>query len=160
LYKIGDTGPAGGLIFYDKGNSTGGWRYLEAAPEDVGPAMGIKEIADSDFRERGVGWGKRNTAAIMKLAVTVGGGFGWAAQACDAYELNGFDDWFLPSQDELNYMYGNLHRKGLGDFRNNWYYSSTSPGGGGYGLRNINFSDGQQSHRDERQLRVRPIRQF
>jgi len=31
-YRIGDTGPAGGLIFYDKGNITGGWRYLEAAP--------------------------------------------------------------------------------------------------------------------------------
>ncbi|GHV80826.1 hypothetical protein AGMMS49944_26170 [Spirochaetia bacterium] len=30
-YKVGDTGPAGGLIFYDKGNSRGGWRYLEAA---------------------------------------------------------------------------------------------------------------------------------
>jgi hypothetical protein len=31
-YKVGDTGPAGGLIFYDKGNDSGGWRYLEAAP--------------------------------------------------------------------------------------------------------------------------------
>jgi len=26
------TGPAGGLIFYDKGNDDDGWRYLEAAP--------------------------------------------------------------------------------------------------------------------------------
>jgi hypothetical protein len=25
-----------------------------------------------------------------------GGGFGWAAQACDALEVNGFDDRFLP----------------------------------------------------------------
>jgi hypothetical protein len=33
-YKIGDTGPAGGFVFYDKGNNSGGWRYLEAAPED------------------------------------------------------------------------------------------------------------------------------
>jgi len=31
-YKIGDTGPAGGLIFYDKGDNSDGWQYLEAAP--------------------------------------------------------------------------------------------------------------------------------
>jgi hypothetical protein len=33
-YKVGDTGPAGGIIFYDKGNSSDGWQYLEAAPSD------------------------------------------------------------------------------------------------------------------------------
>ena len=30
--RVGDTGPAGGLIFYDKGENTDGWQYLEAAP--------------------------------------------------------------------------------------------------------------------------------
>lgn len=34
-YNIGDTGPAGGLIFYINPNyETDGWRYLEAAPGD------------------------------------------------------------------------------------------------------------------------------
>jgi hypothetical protein len=31
-YKIGDRGPAGGIVFYDKGFITDGWRYLEAVP--------------------------------------------------------------------------------------------------------------------------------
>ena len=31
-YKVGDAGPAGGIIFYDKGDNSDGWRYLEAAP--------------------------------------------------------------------------------------------------------------------------------
>jgi hypothetical protein len=34
-YKIGDPGPAGGVIFYDKGNRTDGWRYLEVAPSNT-----------------------------------------------------------------------------------------------------------------------------
>ena len=33
-YKVGDTGPAGGIVFYDKGEISDGWRYLEAAPPD------------------------------------------------------------------------------------------------------------------------------
>jgi hypothetical protein len=162
LYKIGDTGPAGGLIFHDKGNSTGGWRYLEAALEDIDEKfqryMLDQDISADDFTERAVGWGKRNTAAIMKQAASKGGGFGWPAQACDVYELNGFDDWFLPSLDELNWMYGNLHRKGLGDFRNDWYCSSTANP-----VMVMKFDTGEQtwwySNRVDGQ-RVRPIRQF
>ncbi|MCL2181169.1 MAG: DUF1566 domain-containing protein [Treponema sp.] len=34
-YSIGDTGPAGGIIFYDKGWYSNGWRYLEASRTDV-----------------------------------------------------------------------------------------------------------------------------
>lgn len=33
-YVLRDTGPAGGYIFYDKGDYSDGWRYLEAAPSD------------------------------------------------------------------------------------------------------------------------------
>ncbi|GHU30912.1 hypothetical protein FACS1894172_04920 [Spirochaetia bacterium] len=35
VYKIGDTGPAGGLIFYNKGDYSDGWRYLKAAPANT-----------------------------------------------------------------------------------------------------------------------------
>jgi hypothetical protein len=31
-YNIGEKGPAGGIVFYDKGKVSDGWRYLEAAP--------------------------------------------------------------------------------------------------------------------------------
>jgi len=122
-YRIGDRGPAGGFIFFDKGNNSGGWRYLEAAPTDINSKLytAREEISFSNAQERAVGTGKSNTRIIMVEANNRGGGFGWAAQACDALEINGFDDWFLPSRDELNYMYGNLHLRGLGSFKGELY---------------------------------------
>jgi len=161
VYKIGDKGPAGGFIFYDKGNNKDGWRYLEAAPADINRLLkGATESFDStNLKERGVGWGKRNTDEIMKQAANKGGGFGWAAQACSVYTLNGFNDWFLPSRDELHYMYGNLHMQGLGNFRNDWYGSSTAAYDESWMAEN--FEKGNQDNfGNYREYRVRPIRQF
>ncbi|MDR2446846.1 MAG: hypothetical protein LBD58_06095 [Treponema sp.] len=173
VYKAGDTGPAGGLIFYDKGNNSGGWRYLEAAPADIVRKLYATEEGVAIEAQRAVGTGKANTQAIMVQANNRGGGFGWAAQACDALEVNGFDDWFLPSRDELHYMYGNLHMRNLGGFSLGWYWSSTYSGYESYLKRYYwwgeNFSDGGQEaligNRDsgsssKTQCRVRAIRQF
>jgi hypothetical protein len=127
-YKIGDTGPAGGLIFYDKGSNSGGWQYLEAAPAgtEVKTFWSSENFSvDSILGVRAVGTGKSNTAFIMRQATSRGGGFDWAAEVCDALTIDGYDDWFLPSQDELHLMYGNLARRGLGEFKAEWYWSST-----------------------------------
>ncbi|MDR2447857.1 MAG: DUF1566 domain-containing protein [Treponema sp.] len=172
IYKIGDTGPAGGIIFYDKGNNSGGWRYLEAAPAttevtcqwSISQTIATKSIQDS----RGLGTGKSNTEYIMQQAMQIGGGFGWAAQICDELEVNGFDDWFLPSRDELNVMWGVLHRKGQGGFKSAWYWSSTPSNDNGAKIWIINFTDGGQLgdlggypyNNWDRQYRVRAIRQF
>jgi len=158
-YKIGDKGPAGGIVFYDKGNNNGGWRYLEAAPQDFSQTMiAVSEsINTTNTKERAIGRGKPNTEAIMVEAKNKGGGFGWAAQACDAFELNGFNDWFLPARDELSFLYGNLHTKNLGDFKNEWYWSSTCDGS----FWSVNFADGVHDYWNSgRKYRVRPIRQF
>jgi hypothetical protein len=61
-YKIGDFGPAGGHIFYDKGVFSNGWRYLEAAPAETEftaqwGASG-RDVAGTGTL---VGSGKRNT---------------------------------------------------------------------------------------------------
>jgi hypothetical protein len=173
-YKIGDTGPAGGLIFYDKGNNSGGWRYLEATPTDIDRKLYATEEGVGIESQRAVGTGKANTQAIMVQANNRGGGFGWAAQACDALEINGFDDWFLPSRDELHYMYGNLHMRNLGGFNLDWYWSSTfeRESYGSYKWWAENFSDGKQESEvgnrganpgeagPPRQFRIRAIRQF
>ena len=39
VYELGDTGPAGGIIFYDKGDWTDDWRYLEVWTSDESSRM-------------------------------------------------------------------------------------------------------------------------
>ena len=173
-YKLGDTGPAGGLVFYDKGNNIGGWRYLEAAAKDLGPTNFIENpgsfpkdlyaLWERTYEREGraVGRGIYNTEFLMTIA-QARGGFTWAVRLCDNYEQNSFDDWFMPSRDELNFMYGNLYLKGLGNFRPEQYWSSTTwtDTWGSYRAWYINFADGKHDNVNAGQnRRVRPVRQF
>lgn len=123
VYKIGDKGPAGGWIFYDKGNSSDGWRYLEAAPEDQAEDVQwgryTKEITGA--KGTAVGTGKVNTAAIIKSFEESGN----AAKIAASYSGGGKSDWFLPSIDELVLMFENLHEQGGGGFTCDAYWSSS-----------------------------------
>ncbi len=121
-YKIGDKGPAGGWIFYDKGNNSGGWRYLEAAPADQGTAAwGCFRESIPAARGIAIGTGKANTAAIIKSC----GEAGIAARVVSAYRGGDKSDWFLPSKDELNLIYTNLYKAGVGGFSADCYWSSS-----------------------------------
>jgi hypothetical protein len=122
-YKPGDTGPAGGWVFYDKGSYSDGWRYLEAAPHDVGEASWGGGI-DAAGTETAVGSGRRNTQLIPE-ALQRAGETGKAAQLCADFAAEGFKDWFLPSKDELDLMYKNLKSKGLGSFKQSQYWASS-----------------------------------
>jgi hypothetical protein len=174
-YKVGDTGPAGGIIFYDKGNSSGGWRYLEAAPAETetaaffAPETASSIVSNAELRaslKNPVGSGKINSQNLMETATTKGGGgFGWAVQICDELSVNGFDDWYLPSIDELNYLYGNVSRKGEGGFREEWYWSSSPDGN--WRFLALNFTDGGRQYvvynnapEIQTKLRIRAVRQF
>ncbi|GHU50071.1 hypothetical protein FACS1894200_09320 [Spirochaetia bacterium] len=121
-YKVGDQGPAGGIVFFDAGLYMDGWRYLEAAPADIPStwqwgAYG-KDVSGTSTE---VGSGKRNTQLIVDYLKQTGESRR-AAQLCQAYENNGYKDWFLPSKDELNWMYVNLKKKGLGGFTDSVYW--------------------------------------
>jgi uncharacterized repeat protein (TIGR02543 family) len=123
------TGPAGGLIFYDKGSVSDGWRYLESAPSSTewswiewgsyGTLIGGTET--------GIGTGKNNTTTVVTW-LNSHSETGKAAQLCDALgEGETYDDWFLPSKEELNLMYENLHYIGtpVGGFAASSYWSSS-----------------------------------
>jgi hypothetical protein len=126
-YAIGDRGPAGGWIFYDKGVVSDGWRFLEAAPHDIGPAQWGADGRKVKGTAPGVGTGKRNTRVIVRY-LRLRGKHDTAAQLCDKLAVGDrdkFDDWFLPSRNELGQMYHSLKQKGLGRFSNSWYWSSS-----------------------------------
>jgi TolB-like protein len=125
VYKIGDLGPAGGLVFYDKGVFSNGWRYLEAAPvetEFTAPWGAFQKNVSGTGTA--VGGGKRNTQLIIDRLKQLGES-GNAAQLCVSLDFDGYKDWFLPCKDELNLMYRNLKSKGLGGFSSDWYWSSS-----------------------------------
>lgn len=174
VYSIGDAGPAGGLVFYDKGFYSDGWRYLEAAPSDIGGfVFGYyrpdKENSNVVGTSLAVGSGKYNTEGLVKQMDMDGKAYSassgedlkeYAARKCLDYEHGGYDDWYLPSKDELNLMYENLHKNGLGSFANSSYWSSSEDYA--YDAWEQRFDNGAQYYNNTRYyvFRVRPVRAF
>jgi hypothetical protein len=118
-YNLGDTGPGGGKIFYKAETpfACGPTRaqtctYLEAAPQgwnaSTDPERGWAQFTPSDFTfvpvgttGTAIGWGYANTKAIIDQGNTTNS----AAALADSYSVTVsgvlFDDWYLPSKDEL-----------------------------------------------------------
>jgi hypothetical protein len=48
-----------------------------------------------------------------------------AKTACDELILNGYSDWYLPSKEELNALYVNLKKIGVGGLEGKTYWSSS-----------------------------------
>ena len=110
----------GGLIFY--------------MDTDTGEGMVCAEEDQSTFQywyncifvitgatDQSIGSGPANTATIIDVQ-----GIGtYAARTCDNLVLNGFEDWYLPSKDELFQMFIVLGMNDLGNFAAEAYHSSS-----------------------------------
>jgi DUF1680 family protein len=165
-YALGDTGPAGGLIFYINPNyAADGWRYLEAAPFDqsAGAKWGCFRTLIPEARGSAVGTGKQNTIDMIAGCKTPGS----AAELCMNFRLNGIGGWFLPSLAELTQMYINLKLAGIGDFAdggiadNYSYWTSTQRTADM--ACHLDFADnGRREHYDDKDYprRVRAVRAF
>ena len=191
-YNIFDYGPTGGYVFYDKGSYSDGWRFLEAAPEDLSytntsgtlvKAYPFGYYSKNRTATTGtnstvgtsetIGTGKTNTTALVNamgtLTYTSSSGTikgTYAAKACDEHSLikDGivYDDWFLPSREELDLMYTRLHKNGLGSFVYDYYCYWSSSELSDDGAWGQNFSNGDQSGSYYRygNHSVRPVRAF
>jgi len=163
VYTVGQAGQAGGLVFFDKGSYSNGWRYLEAAPAstEFSASWGNEHINGTSTA---LGFGKTNTQAIVRT-FSNSGHVGRAAQVCDLLVYGGYDDWFMPSSDELDWMYKNLKDKGLGGFTNDYYWSSSQSDSISWSAWRQNFRDGRRDAPNigspkNNAYRVRAIRQF
>ena len=136
----------GGLIFYF---NTADGSGLVAAETDQSTGMAwdtttnfVDQIATGAI-SKSIGDGKSNTSTIVTALSALGM---YAAKTCDELDLNSKTDWFLPSEEEMNEMYNNLQAKGLGNFANERYWTSSefdlSPRGSAL-YRNFDTSSGQ-----------------
>jgi len=154
-FHIGDTGPAGGKVFYL--TDTSGMHGLEAAPEDQGSAVwGCNGTLISGADGTAVGTGAQNTADILAGCNEAG----IAARLADNYVLNGYTGWFLPSKDELNLLYE--QRDVVGGFAVGIVSYTSSTENGTSGRWNQYFSSGIQDESASKgfPLIVRAIRSF
>ncbi len=109
IYQLRERGPAGGLIFYDKGSEKGGWRYLEAAPYDQGETVWTAgSTVNTGATGTAIGSGRINTPVIEYYQ----GAGNYAAKLCDELVIVNdgiaYSDWFLPSSEELSRIGWNL----------------------------------------------------
>jgi Serine/threonine protein kinase len=164
-YNIGDKGPAGGFIFYiNPDYEADGWKYLEAAPNDFPGSNNDYRIQwdNGEYIDTGatgttIGTGMPNTQKIVDI-LSIGS---YAAKLCSDLTQGGYSDWFLPSKDELNLIYENLHIKRIGSFESSGYWSSSESDA--YSAWYQDFDSGLQSSYGYGKLdygRVRAVRAF
>jgi len=184
--EVGKAGQAGGYVFFDKGtyNTEYGtwdgtdwtpegdgdeaWRYLEAAPADYEVSNtvwgGYETFVGANATD--IGTGTSNTSTIIAKfgdAEPYQNKTDYAAKVSADLVVpkNGvvYDDWFLPSKDELSQMYLNLKENNLGGFSANRYWSSSE-----YdktGAWNQSFDKGTRYNGSRNGSgRVRPVRAF
>lgn len=123
---------AGGIVFY---LDSSGKHGLVCAKTDfaLAPWGGPGNInANEDGISNGRGF--RNTKKIVEqVSYFIEQGFfrnkktpaPTAARLCLEYNHNNYSDWYLPTKNELHWIYENLHKKGIGDFNTFNYWSST-----------------------------------
>ena len=108
--QVGDTGPGGGVVFFDAGTKEAWGQYLEVAPsgwsgtpsDPVATWCAEGQVGFTTRVRTGtaLGSGLANTSAIVKAC-----GSSSAAGVAAAYRGGGKADWYLPSKDEVNTLF-------------------------------------------------------
>ena len=149
--KIGQLHQGGTIFWLDATGKHG----LVADTEDLSTAIKWGNYDETGATDTAIGTGKSNTQKILATYGTAGD---YAANLCKKSKRRGFEDWFLPSKDELNELYKN--KELIGGFANEWYWSSSEHSmDSAWGQR---FSNGHQyiDNFKKETYRVRAVRAF
>lgn len=135
-YTVGQAGPSGGWIVYDKGFYGQGWRYIEVSAESLGAFEWGCSGTPMGATATGIGSGYYNTATIVNYhdafadfynnptVCNAANNGTVAAKSALMHSVAGIDGWFLPSEEELTLVYNNLYLLNIGNFSGT-YWSST-----------------------------------
>jgi len=179
----GDTGPGGGTVFLaaEEPFPCGAagdrlCRYLEVSPRDTERKLAWssdtnRDTSVPDARDISAGAGMKNSLLVARLAGNDPSNS--AAAYAAAYERNGYDDWYLPSADELNEMC--KYARGLpagsfddmciedGSLRDGFsagtYWSSSEASESSAWLQNLEVGNSVQALKGEKFI-ARPVRGF
>lgn len=127
---------AGGYIFYFSPKDTSGlvigMKDLHYPHDTLKGRIiwGCRNV-NTGASETIIGSGKRNTQKILDATCSIydPGKKKWmksAAEICNAYHFHQFNDWYLPSKDELHAAYMNLCHNSRVDFGKNREYWTSS----------------------------------
>jgi phage baseplate assembly protein gpV len=165
-YKVGDTGPGGGVIFFvDRYDEYAGFTYLEVAPVSTQVprswATNVNSnqsttVSGADSRALGAGY--QNTIDIVSQSGNVAATC--AAKYCADLVSGGQSDWYLPSISELqlirNVVYNQLD---VGSFINGGYWSSTESAANAAWYHSFHTALLDTQGKSQNQY-VRPVRRF
>jgi len=186
-YNIGDTGPGGGIVFYDAATQQSWGRYLEAAPTDYQvngsrtPVQWGCQGTPTGVTATAIGTGRANTDKIRVECTTAD----IAADVANKYSTTSTagapgaaGQWFLPSRDELNelckrYSNGRTDTTAYSAFQNGCTGNRSPTGGFAAGLywsssegsayyawyQSFNLGDQNYSSKGDTYC-VRPVRAF
>lgn len=152
----------GGVIAYilqsgDAGYVAGEAHGLIAAASDQGSDI---EWSNGSYITTGatataLGTGNSNTNTIIS---SQGNGY-YAAQICGDLLIDGYDDWYLPSQDELNILF--INKYSIGNFLSSpsLYWSSSEVSINGASAQSF-YTGGISNYIKDYPMRVRAIRAF
>lgn len=162
-YKVGDTGPAGGIIFYVNPNAKADkWTYLEVGKSDVSD-QGSYEFKWGATGEE-CGTGEKTGDGLDNTRKLSGKGSSYQAASAvygkDLYD-NKYKDWFIPSKEEIKLLYESI-KSGELDYKSfsaDYYWTSSE--GGDSSAWKMNLITGILGN-DFRANngRVRPVRRF
>ena len=103
--KVGQKGPAGGVVFYAAASPQAWGQYMEVRPDlfakivpDTCPLDGY-----DSYKTGELGDGAKQLAAVVKSCTANGVPTkGGSVTKVDEYAQNGYSDWFIPSKTELS----------------------------------------------------------